>query len=109
MVLGNESLGLDVVTLPVLVVLVELLSAAGAALTHLLLHALQTLVQLVPLQQTSQLVLGEVSGALRQRKEAVVDEEPKCLHSCEHMGGAEVPLGVCRTTSGVFSKTLSCL
>lgn len=37
-------------------------------LAHLLLHTLQTLVQLVPLQQTSQLVLGEVSRLLREKK-----------------------------------------
>jgi len=43
------------------VLLAELWSAAGTALAHLFLNSLQALVQPVPLKQTSQLVLGEVS------------------------------------------------
>lgn len=63
-VLWDQSLWLHTLTLLLSVLLVDLRSGASAPLTHLFLHTLKTLVQLVPLQQARQLVLGKVSWSL---------------------------------------------
>lgn len=70
---------LDFVTRLVLALLVELWSAAGAVLVHLFLHTMQTLVKMVPLQQTGQLILGKLSRVLRESEEGVNDERKKCV------------------------------
>lgn len=65
MVFWNQSVRLHAVTLLLSVLFVELWRTAGVPLAHLFLHPLQALVQVVPLQQTSQLVLGKVPWMLR--------------------------------------------
>lgn len=64
MVFWNQPLCLH--TLLSSVLLADIWSTACAPVVHLLLHTLQTLVQPVPLQQASQLVLWKVSGPLRE-------------------------------------------
>lgn len=108
-VLWNQSVWLYGVTLLVSVLLVDLWSADGAPLAHLFLHTLQTLVQLVPLQQAGQLVLGKVSWTLRGSEEESVLKRRIWASACECEWVRTVPLVVCGTWSGVFWKTLSCL
>lgn len=124
MVFWNQPLCLHAMLSSVL--LADIWSTARAPVVHLLLHTLQTLVQPVPLQQASQLVLWKVSGPLREwisirRHWSMSEELSRPNHS--HFKTFKnkntlamtvawewgVPLEVCETWCAVFWKTLSCL